>query len=70
MVAYRFRRYVADQVFRTAVEYQILFGDHLLGPILDIWPHQAVSQMNVKKILSMIQYLSSFVASMIRIINN
>jgi len=42
MIVYRFGRYVADQVFRAADEYRILFGLHLLGPILDIWPHQAV----------------------------
>jgi len=43
MAVYRFGRYVADQVFRAAVEYRILFWFHLLVPILGIWPHQAVS---------------------------
>jgi len=42
MMVNRFGRYVADQVFKTAVEYRILFGFHLLVPILGIWPHQAV----------------------------
>jgi len=42
MIKYRFDRYVADQVFRAADGYRILFGFHQLGPILDIWPHQAV----------------------------
>jgi len=42
MIIYRFGRYVVDQVFGAAVEYRILFGFHLLWPILDFWPHQAV----------------------------
>jgi len=42
MIVYRFGRYVVGQVFRAAVEYRILFGFHLLEPILGIWPHQAV----------------------------
>jgi len=48
MNVYRFGHYVYYRVFRAAVEYQILFGFHLLVPILDIWPHQAVPQINIK----------------------
>jgi len=48
MKVYRFGRYVVGQVFRVAVGYQISFGFHPLGPILGIWPHQAVPIINTE----------------------
>jgi len=41
--------YVVYHVSRAAVEYRILFGFHLLVPILGIWPPSSSSQNEYQK---------------------
>ena len=58
MTVNRFDHYVYYRVFRAAVGYRILFGFHLLVPILGIWPHQAVSLINAKKHKTYLQQIT------------